>query len=166
MSKLTHLFCSAEGTHKTPSGNRRKKRTTRGWKLFVRWKDGSGDWVKLKDLKDSYPVDLANCAIRNNTHDEPAFAWWVPHVQRKRKAIIQKVKSKYWSRTHKHGIKVPQTMDDAIQLDNETPGGENLWQNAIKEEMKNNRISFKTYKNDVKELVGYQEITAHLVFDI
>ena len=35
------------------NGNHVPKPTTRGWSLFVWWKDGSSDWVPLKDLKDA-----------------------------------------------------------------------------------------------------------------
>ena len=47
------------GFIKSSSGNLHWKRTTPGWKLLVEWKDGSVDWVPLKDLKQSNPVDLA-----------------------------------------------------------------------------------------------------------
>ena len=73
-----------QGTYTTRSGYERKKWTTRGWEFFVRWKDGSGDWVKMKDIKESYPVPLADYAVSNNIHEEPAFAWWVPHTLKKR----------------------------------------------------------------------------------
>ena len=45
-----------QGTFQTPSGTIRKKITTHGWEICVMWKDGSTDWVALKDLKQSYPV--------------------------------------------------------------------------------------------------------------
>ena len=38
---------------------RRKKRmrkTTVGWKLLVKWADGSKSWIPLKDLKESHPI--------------------------------------------------------------------------------------------------------------
>jgi hypothetical protein len=41
------------------NGNHAPKRTTRGWDLLVEWKDGASDWVPLRDLKDSNPVELA-----------------------------------------------------------------------------------------------------------
>lgn len=63
-----------QGTFTTSHGTVRKKRTTRGWQLYVTWKDGSGDWVELKDLKDSYPVQLADYATRMDLVDQPAFA--------------------------------------------------------------------------------------------
>ena len=94
----------SEGTFCTSAGTTRKKRTTRGWEICVRWKDGSTDWIALKDLKDSYPIELAEYATINKIEKEPSFAWWVPHVFKKRHRIISKLKSKYWQRTHKYGI--------------------------------------------------------------
>ena len=66
-----------DGFIKSSSGNLHKKRTTRGWKLLVEWKYGSVDWVPLKDLKHSNPVELAKYAVVNEISDEPAFSWWV-----------------------------------------------------------------------------------------
>ena len=45
------------------SGNRTSKRTTRGWELCREWKDKTSNWVKLKDLKDSNPVESAEYAV-------------------------------------------------------------------------------------------------------
>ena len=94
------------GTFQTRSGGKRKRRTTAGWEILVRWKDGSSDWVKLKDLKDSYPVQLADYAVNNKIQDEPAFAWWVPFVLKKRIAIISKIKTKYWQKTQSNLCKL------------------------------------------------------------
>jgi hypothetical protein len=58
----------------------------------------------LKDARLSYPVLVTEYAIANRIDDEPAFAWWVHDVLKKRNRIIAKVKSKYWQQTHKFGI--------------------------------------------------------------
>jgi hypothetical protein len=34
------------------------------------------------DLKDSNPVELAEYAVANRIHEEPAFKWWVADVLR------------------------------------------------------------------------------------
>ena len=73
---------------------KQRKMTTLVWQLCIQWKDGSTYWVALKDIKQSYPVDLADYAKRIKIDDEPVFAWWVPYVQKKRKIILSKVKSK------------------------------------------------------------------------
>jgi len=88
----------------TSRGTKRRKESTIGWEILVKWKDGSTTWVALKDLKESYPVQLAEYAVTARIAEEPAFAWWVPFTLRKRNRIIAKVKSKYWVRTHKFGI--------------------------------------------------------------
>ena len=85
----------SKGFYTRKNGTRTKVRTTKGWELYVLWKDGSGDWIALKDIKDSYPVQLAEYAVSNKLNEEPAFAWWVPFVYKKRDMIIKKVKSKY-----------------------------------------------------------------------
>jgi hypothetical protein len=83
------------------TGVRRPKITTRGWELCVEWKDGTSTWVPFKDLKESNPVEIAEYAIANQIAEEPAFAWWVSSVLRKRERIIAKVKTRYHCRTHK-----------------------------------------------------------------
>ena len=40
-------------------------------------KDVSVDWVPLKYLKQSNPVELAEYDVVNQISDEPDFIWWV-----------------------------------------------------------------------------------------
>jgi hypothetical protein len=89
-----------------PNSRRTRWMTTKGWKLLIEWEDGSTDWLPLKDLKESYPVQVAEYAVANKIAEQPAFAWWVPYILRKRERIIQKVKSRYWKRTHKYGVEL------------------------------------------------------------
>ena len=107
------------------NGRKYPKRSTRGWKLLVSWKDGTSTWIPLKDLKESNPVEVAEYAVANKIADEPAFAWWVKHVIRKRNHIIQKVRSKFWRRLHKYGIALPHTVAEALLIDKET--GMTFW---------------------------------------
>ena len=44
--------------------------------------------------------------------------------------------------------------------------GDKLWQDSIKLEMKDVFVAFTEYTDDVKKLIGYKEITGHLVFDV
>ena len=46
----------------TKRGSRRLNKTTFGWKLLVRWKDGSEYWIPLKYMKESHPVKNAKFA--------------------------------------------------------------------------------------------------------
>ena len=83
---------SAQGTYKTKSGFYRKTRTTKGWEFYVKWKDGSMDWVATKYLKGSYPVPLADYEMSNRLQDEHVFAWWFPYTLKNHIAIISKIK--------------------------------------------------------------------------
>ena len=50
---------------KTSSVTQRQVITTEGWEVNIKRKDGSTTWNKLKDIKDSYPVQLAEYAVEN-----------------------------------------------------------------------------------------------------
>jgi len=43
----------------TSNGRKVPRRTTIGWKLLCKWKDSSTSWVPLKDIKESYPIQVA-----------------------------------------------------------------------------------------------------------
>ena len=147
------------------NGGRRRRETTKGWEILIQWKDGSSSWEKLKDVKESYPVQLAEYAIQRKISHAPAFAWWISHVIKKRNRIISKIKSKYWTRTHKFGIRIPKSVDEARELDR--INGNTLWWNAICQEMKNVRVAFEEFDGDEKDLPpGYQYVDCHIIFDI
>ena len=147
------------------SGTKRRRETTIGWELLVRWKDGSTTWVALKDLKELYPVQLAEYAVQSRLAEEPAFAWWVPYTLKKRNRIIGKIKSKYWVRTHKFGIKIPKTVAEARAIDAEN--GNTFWWDAILKEMKNVRPAFEVWEKSESEIpIGFQQIKCHLIFDV
>lgn len=148
----------------TVSGQRRRKETTKGWELLARWKDGSESWIPLKDVKEAFPIQTAEFAVTNQIQDEPAFAWWVPTILRKRAAIVSKVKStKYWQRTHKYGIEVPKSVKHARELDQ--LNGDTLWWDAICEEMANVRVAFEEYEGEGIP-PGYKHIRCHFIFDV
>ena len=147
------------------NGVKRRRETTQGWQLLCEWKDGSSNWVVLKDARQSYPVLVAEYAIANRIDDEPAFAWWVPGVIKKRDRIIAKVKSKYWQRSHKYGIKIPKTVQEALTIDREN--GNTLWWDAICQETRNIRPAFEKWEQKEGELPpAYQKIKCHFLFDI
>ena len=70
------------------NGVRRRKETSQGWSFLCQRKDGSSNWIALKDARLSHPVLVAEYAIANRIDDEPAFAWWVHDVLKKRDRII------------------------------------------------------------------------------
>ena len=152
-----------DGTFITKSGTRRDKPTTKGWKLLVSWKDGTTSWVRLADMKESFPVEVAEYAKAAKIIDEPAFKWWCYKVLRKKSRLISGAKTKYWLKTHKYGIRLPKTIQEALRIDRET--GTDFWAKAIAKEMKNVMVAFEFDESD-KIPVGHQKISVHMVFDV
>jgi len=77
------------------NGNIHRRHTTKGWKPCVRWKDQSTSWESLKDLKQSFPIQVAEFAVQHNLAEKPAFRWWVQDTLKRRDRIIKAVKTRY-----------------------------------------------------------------------
>lgn len=151
------------GYYTTPTGGKRKVITTKGWHLQVKWENGEMSWVKLKDAKNSNPIEVAQFAMAKGIENEPAFAWWVKPALRKRKAIISKASTKH-PRKMKFGVKIPLAYDEAVILDREN--GNTLWQDAVKKEMKNVEVAFNFLGEDESVPIGFNKISCHLIFDV
>ena len=80
--------------------------------------------------------------MENRVSEEPAFAWWVKFVLRKRDCIISET-HRHWLKTHKYGIRVPNTVKEAILIDKEN--GDTLWWDAIMKETNNVRPAFEVF---------------------
>ena len=78
------------------TGQKSRIRTIEGWDVLLSWKDGSTDWIPLKELKESYPVEISEYSLQKNISHHPAFVWRVNHVVQIKKIMISKIKSLYW----------------------------------------------------------------------
>ena len=146
------------------NGRKHHRKTTRGVRLCVSWKNGTTTWERLVGLKQSYPLELAEYAIAQGIDGTPAFSWWVPYVLRKRKRILAAVQSRYHKRTHKFGFEILKTMRRAVEIDKEC--GNTLWQEAINKEMANVKVAFKVLPDGAKEPVRHQYMECHLIYEI
>lgn len=157
------------------NGQRRLRKTTRGVDLKVAIRMGEDSplgkatkvveqWVPLKDMKASYPVEVAEYAVAHKLDKLPAFAWWVNYTLKKRDSIIASTKARIERKTHKYGIEIPRSVSHAIELD--TRNGNTLWQDAYKKEMKNVGVAFDILPLGDKAPVGWTKATVHLVWDI
>jgi hypothetical protein len=93
--------------------NRQMQKTTKGWMLKVLWKNGTSTWEWLRNLKESNPVKVAEYAVAKGIDKEPAFAWWVPFIMKRRDRYVKAVGTRYQKRTHKFGIEVPHSVKRA-----------------------------------------------------
>ena len=130
----------------------------------MKWKDGQSSWIPLKDAKESHPIEVAKYAMEKEIDGEPAFSWWVPHVMKKMEKIVSAVNNRVVRKTHKFGVEIPRSVEEALRLD--SINNNSYWRNAIVKEMKNVRTAFRVLDNDEHIPVGYNRMTVHLVFDI
>ena len=47
----------------TKSGHKRMRQTTSGWNLLVQWNNGTQEWVPLKKLNNSNPIEVAELSV-------------------------------------------------------------------------------------------------------
>ena len=150
--------------HIAHNGRQTLRKTAKGWHLCVQWKDGTTSWERLADLKESHPIDVAEHAVAQGINHEPAFCWWVPHTLKKRDRIIAAVSRRCAKRTYKFGIKVPRNVEECQKFDEEN--GNALWMDAVRKEMKEVQVAFRLLHDGEAIPPGFQEIGAHLVFDV
>ncbi len=90
--KCTNDALTLDQQRITFNGTTCQHKSTKGWFIHCRWKDGSTSWEKLSDLKESHPVQVAEFAVQMGVALEPGFNWWVFRVLKKRDTIILLVK--------------------------------------------------------------------------
>jgi hypothetical protein len=85
---------------------------------------------------------------------------------------MSKVKSRYWQ-TQKFGIRLPKTVTEALEINKVTDT--DFWQKAVNKEMAKVKIAWKTNNkltpqqargDRASELIGFQEIGCHIIFDV
>ncbi|KAI2507343.1 Reverse transcriptase (RNA-dependent DNA polymerase) [Fragilaria crotonensis] len=136
---------SKEDSYYSSKAGPKPKRTMRGWRLLVEWDDSSSSWISLADLKDLYPVQVADYAVLNNLRQEPAFRWWVPFVLKKRERILKSPKIGP-PRISAYGLELPKSVVHALEIDKRT--GTDFWKKAIEKEIRNVFPAFKFIKGD------------------
>ena len=143
---------------------RERRKTTRGWQLLVEWIDGTQTWEPLSELKESYPMEICDYAYGNKISHQPAFAWWVPAYLKEKRRILSKVKKRYWKRTHKFGVELPKSAEEAYALDKKN--GNTLWADAIALERENSSCAFEVLPEGAPPPRGYKKIGLNMVFDV
>ena len=112
--------------------------------------------------------------MANQLQDKPAFRWWVNFVLRKQGRIVNEIKKRHWKMTHEFGIKLPHSVDEALEIDRKTRTA--FWADAIKKEMDKikgmgavepiSRWTPDQLRANSKPMPGFKEIGLHMAFDI
>jgi len=100
----------------------------------------------------------------NDTAEEPASAWWVPHTVRKRDMIIKAMKKQHFRIHQKCGTEIPKSVKEGLALDAST--GTTLWTDATRKEMKNVGVAFEILPERARMPVRHTHIQCHLVFNV
>jgi hypothetical protein len=148
----------------TYQGDSNAKYVTKGWNICVSWKDRSMSWHSLSEIKNSYPVQLAEYAKTNKLEQETAFSWWIKSTLKLRRTFIKSTRKSHLKCSHKFGIGLPKTVEEALEIAKQTKT--TFWHDAIHKEMKNNRLAFKVLEEEERVPVGYKWIKCHMIFDI
>ena len=95
---------------------------------------------------------------------EPTFAWWVLFTLERRDRIIAKIDACFVKETHKFGIAVPTSVNEALQNDKEN--GNILRWDSIQKEMKNVRVAFNILDHDQHLPPGHAFVKCHIIFNV
>jgi hypothetical protein len=121
-------------------------------------------WIELKLLKESNPVQVAEYVTAKNIAEEPAFAWWVPYFLRKQNVIVSAVNARVPKTSYKYGIELLTSVKHAIEIDQ--TNGNTLWQGALSKEMGNLCVAFEILGPGMKVPPGWHKALWDLVFDM
>ena len=84
------------------------------------------------------------------------------HTICKRNRIISKVNSGYWKTTHKFGIRLPKTTEEALQIENNR--GADFWSKFIDKEMSKFKIAWKVDNGHTPSEARAETATAFVGF--
>lgn len=147
------------------NGQKKLRQSTAGWDFKVKFTSGREQWMQLKDLKEINPVEVAEYVAARGLIDEVAFQWWVPYTLRKKASIIAAVKGRAVKRkTHKYGVQVPTSVEEAFELD--AANGNTLWQDALALEMSSIGAAIRILPFGQKPPPGYIKASGHIIWDV
>ena len=144
--KLDSAVKKKDATHVRHNGNSHRLKTTKGYEFLVLWKDGNTDWIPLKDMYASNPLETTEFAVACQLQDKPAFAWWASNILKTKNRIINKIKSRYWKQEYKFDILLPKNVEDSIRI--ETLNDNYFWRHAIEKELKTVYVAYKPYEHN------------------
>ena len=108
-------------------------------------------------------METAEFAKSRGIDDEAAFIWWVPHMLRKRNAIISAI-TRLRKTTRKYGIEIPTSVEHAMEIDQKN--GNTMWRDALALEMFNAGVAFEILEEGQPAPAGWKKASRHLIWDV
>jgi hypothetical protein len=78
--------------------------------------------------------------------------------------LVKRQSAQYHKHTHKYGIEIPKTVDEAYAINKAT--GTTFWRDAIEKEMKNVCVAFNVLLDGAAPPPDNQFICCHMIFDV
>ena len=144
------------------SGQYRVFNTTAGWKLLFLWNNGTEKCIPLSVMKNSKPVEVAQFEVARGVDREPDFSWWVPYNLSCCDRIISGVNSRVKRVTHKYGVELPRTVQEAYALDDKN--GNTFWSDVLNKEMENLKVYFDILPEGKSPPPGYFRSSGRIIF--
>ena len=102
-------------------------------------------------------MQTAEFAVVQRIDHEPAFNWWVKHVQKKRNKIIASIikwQNRYLKRIHKLDMKFQKTVEQTHALD--AKNDNTIWADATSREMENDKVALDILPDGKSVPIGHQ----------
>jgi hypothetical protein len=96
--------------------------------------------------------------------DDPAFAWWVPHMLQKCDIVLSKINARIKNTTHKCVVKTPTSMGNALEI--ERSNNSTFWKDTLAKEMTKDGAAFEVLEGSIEAPVPWRKVTGHLVWDV
>ena len=90
----------------TKKCRRKMRKSTMGWSFQIKWKSGSTEWVPLKDLKETNPVDVSKYVTACGVEKETVFVWWATYILCKRDVIMLVISLRLRKCSQKYGMRI------------------------------------------------------------
>ena len=140
------------------------RKSTVEWKLLVTFNNGTEEWIPLKIMKQSNPVEVAEFAVARGINEETAFAWWAPFTLRSRNHIISSVAAGIRQISHKYGVEIPRSIKESFDID--AKNGNTFWRDSLKKEMTDITVAFDILEKNQDLPPGYTKASGHLIRDV
>ena len=148
----------------TKMGQKQLRKTMARWDLLVCWKDESESWVKLSDMKESHPVEMAEFAKeKGNTRGASILLVGTLYPTQKR-CDCGAMGVRLRKTTHKYGVKILKDVHHTWELDKRN--GNTMWMDVLAKEMFNVGIVFEVLEEKQSAPLGWSKVTGHLRWDV
>ena len=79
-------------------------------------------------------------------------------------SILSSVNSRVKNVTHKYGVQIPSSVEQAYRLDKES--GNTLWRDALNRKMNIPKVAFDILDKGSSPPPGYSKSSGHIIFDV